>query len=81
MGPRLQERGVRAARKTFARFHVKLQWGRAYKSAELTLQLWNYSSRHFNGAALTRARSWQGQVVRPLLLRRFNGAALTRARS
>ncbi len=59
MGPRLQERGVLEILAEPKITAESLQWGRAYKSAELKEYSENeISSFHgFNGAALTRARS------------------------
>ena len=83
MGPRLQERGVSASAGEAKRQQHQLQWGRAYKSAELD----NYPAgdvtggKSFNGAALTRARSSCWLTPASGFDNSFNGAALTRARS
>ena len=83
MGPRLQERGVRFRACVSGWGLAELQWGRAYKSAELGS--WKPLSRH--PPPLQWGRAYKSAELRPQASFvppakiRFNGAALTRARS
>ena len=83
MGPRLQERGVSKQQAAGGKLDGGLQWGRAYKSAELyyVTGLCERAQAGFNGAALTRARSLTRRRGGAVSAAGFNGAALTRARS
>ena len=83
MGPRLQERGVRSIRGGFHQQIVRLQWGRAYKSAEFdtpTDILDSPFPASMGPRLQERGVSFSIELNAPVSWS-FNGAALTRARS